>query len=145
MNNCFPIKLEKADITLFIEMQCIFHTCIINRTVAQSMLLSGRFCFHDRKNFYLDPVCLLIVRAKLLRRAGTFLSRRRYEVSHFHGRAGSYRRFHYLFLDLRIECILMFMEYSRDPCWRNASYFWSNIRSSNRIVRSCTWACKVSL
>lgn len=56
MSDCYPVKPEKAG-TLFIEMQCIFHTYIINETVAPSML-SGRFCFHDDKNSsYLDPVC----------------------------------------------------------------------------------------
>jgi len=76
-------------------MQCIFHTCITNDIVAQSVILSGRFCYHDSKDSYLDPVCFLIVRDKLLRRAvGTFLSQRRHEVSHFHGRASSYHRFH---------------------------------------------------
>lgn len=34
MNDYFPIKPEKAGIILFIEMQCIFHTYIINESVA---------------------------------------------------------------------------------------------------------------
>lgn len=115
-------------------MQCIFHICIINETVIQSVLLSSRFCFHDSNDSCLDPVCLL--RAKLLRRADIFLSLSRCEVSHFHERAGSYCRFHYLFLDLRMDSILMFMEHSRDPYWRNVIYFWSNIRFNSWIVRS---------
>jgi len=116
-------------------MQCIFHTCIINDIVAQSVILSGRFCYHDSKDSYLDPVCFLIVRAKLLRRAvGTFLSQRRHEVISTEERVLTVDST--LFPGLRMDGILMFMEHSRDPCWRNASYFWSNIRSGSRTVRS---------
>lgn len=39
-----------------------------------------------------------------------------------------------------MDGILMFMEHSRDPYGRNASYFWSNIRPDYQIVRNWTYA-----